>query len=1010
MVETLRCRKSPFADVVCLRASRCRSVKCFTPIHNTYTRVGIFWIFGYVLGVPALLLFLLYKFKVPALARAHRNNAWLCATVAHAWMLGVEQPEVDITNLTTEMVSDDHLDILVEALIDSGRREALLFLQQELDQIRGAPKEAIPARLSKWNRVGEGADGSRPVTADQDGARGEEGAHHMDKVSRRHLAWRDVEEGGGDPIGAGGRPDMLPEGSSLGPSLPRGESSSVHYFKGAPSGKKSALKPRGAAADPHGSVAFDQPSWEDLKHDGHASEAESSRKGGASGNKGKESNGGHASALRTSHDGGETRALPAAPATREPRSSTGGSSSGQHAATATGIPRAVARRASMNRLSGARLPISITPVPGQGGGVDMGTKLRLAAAEVEHAAKAEQARAAAEGLASVEQQLMLVVQAMAAGDIKGAVALSATTKAALDELAKAAAATEFIEQGGPRSPQRRLSASTMFSRQPRLSGSGQHRRSSGGQHRRSSGEQHNRAGPVSEAGPAAPPLSPLPPAPSYQAADSRAVSKNSSVTGAIGSCVAAPAEPPSGDDTSRARRVREGVQGALRQASFGSTSAGGGSMTGSEFDYSMVPLNSEIHLPALTLPPLSGGQLRQSQMAPQQQILLAQQLHQQRLQERRDQQNSDGASHPRASHPRGSASGGGGDGSVHHSPARASATSARGFDSHGGGGGSVKAGNEFGGRKSQSSLRGGTAMDGGAGSAQMSLPPSLGSILTQAAAAARMAAEGTTAIASERPSGATSVAPSRAMEGLSRAALQSVRYRLLARQQHRQPFLRRFVDWLTLYGIIPRNIVAAVRGVMMTFRTRGAVIRSRISSRGNSRAVREENLAAHIRHVKIALLIGWAWRSPDLEIPTISWWEPDPFETAAEALRDRDEEVKLGGEGAGGEPSGGHRSGDTSTPSGKHAAGVSASPSRRLQPHDHDTDPSKSERSPGYYDNDEDEEGAEEEYRRLLESTDEVVAVREVRPLLWRLPKGPSPCVRCERRAALLQESVSSNH
>lgn len=1032
--------------------------------------------FSYVIGVPALLFFLLWRYKVPALARAHRNNAWLCATVAHAWMLGVDQPEVDITNLTCQTVTDDHLEILVEALIDTGRKEALEYLEAELEQLR---QPVIPARMSKWNQQdgggggggGGGKEGVMPTQgsdgagggggdAGGDGAGGASTADFGRLASKRHLLWRDEAGSGDDAAEASGAEGGL-GGTLRGDEAAAGASELAAAFKG----RKSALKRRGAHAAAGGAAPKMQ--WADDAAAGGSSNAatdsffasqqspQQSPQEGAQNPPPPPSQG---PSSAQPEGGFPTRSLlslfslkkpqqqpspsPPAPVPAPPPKAAVAPSPPAHPDAAepiahqplvAGIPAAVARRASLTRL-GSRLPISITPTtpqPGaQGGaarGIDMGTRLRLAAKE---GADAERARLESQALASVEKQLQGVVEAMARGDLKLAVALSAQTKRSLDEIATASAAYALAMQGPappPAAPMRRLSSTSLvgaggggregvrrLSSATNRTGSQLGGRTSQSGGRRDSYTVAKGPGPVTEAfsapgqsssfsrlgarlsaagtpsAAASPALATaaaaatvlVPPLPQMRMSGLRmSGSTHSGIFVGAGS-------PPMGLDgeTSRARRVREGVQGALRQgsrSSHGGQVSAGGSTTGSDFDYSLVPLNSEIILPALALPPLSQSQQPQGPQQPltlQQQIQLAHQLslqnHMQMQMQLAQQEGPGGGGGGGGARPPGRVGSSGFLGrsaSVTSQPDTPAASGQKAANLANLGGGS------------QNSFRGSSFKVGGGSinmktSAQhLAMPPALGLILTEAAAAARLAAGGAKSGARRGKIGAKPELAPKAVIRLGRAALQSVRFRLLARKQAQLPLLRRFVDSLTQQGFLPQRAVSAMRRMSWHFKTGAVMLRPRLTA-GHSRVVREERLVATIREVKIRLLLDWAKRSPELEIPQISWWEPDPFDTAGEEFREpppeeeaeeeagQDGETKKqgdGGEGDGELPAKAKSKRRTVQDDASEAgSGTGAAGSKK---------PSSASHRPT------DAELADKEYKKLLEATDEVIAVREVR-------------------------------
>ena len=119
VIAVFNCRKLPSGRAVLMADHR---ETCWTPRHWRYVAAGIFWVLAVPSGIPAAFMGLLYYFRVPHLARAKVANAWLHECVEHAWRLGVPQPPCDVQTLSFHSVSDEHLELLVAALVH-GRRQ-----------------------------------------------------------------------------------------------------------------------------------------------------------------------------------------------------------------------------------------------------------------------------------------------------------------------------------------------------------------------------------------------------------------------------------------------------------------------------------------------------------------------------------------------------------------------------------------------------------------------------------------------------------------------------------------------------------------------------------------------------------------------------------------------------------------------------------------------------------------------------------------------------------------------
>ena len=114
VIAMFNCRTLPSGRAVLVADHR---ETCWTAQHWRYVAAGIFWALAVPIGIPAAFLGLLYYFRVPRLARAKVADAWLRECVEHAWRLGVPQPPCDVRELSFHSLSDEHLELLVAALV-----------------------------------------------------------------------------------------------------------------------------------------------------------------------------------------------------------------------------------------------------------------------------------------------------------------------------------------------------------------------------------------------------------------------------------------------------------------------------------------------------------------------------------------------------------------------------------------------------------------------------------------------------------------------------------------------------------------------------------------------------------------------------------------------------------------------------------------------------------------------------------------------------------------------------
>jgi hypothetical protein len=114
VIAIFNCRTLPSGAAVLVADHR---EVCWDARHWRYVGAGIFWVLAVPFGIPAAFLALLFYFRVPHMARAKVANAWLREAVEHAWRLGVPQPPCDVASLGFDSVTDEHLELLVAALV-----------------------------------------------------------------------------------------------------------------------------------------------------------------------------------------------------------------------------------------------------------------------------------------------------------------------------------------------------------------------------------------------------------------------------------------------------------------------------------------------------------------------------------------------------------------------------------------------------------------------------------------------------------------------------------------------------------------------------------------------------------------------------------------------------------------------------------------------------------------------------------------------------------------------------
>ena len=93
-------------------------IVCYDRQHWRYIAGGIVWLFVVPLGVPCFFIWLLWRFRVPEMARLVADNAWLTEAAQLAWTRGLQQVSINQSALNVDTVSDNHLEALYAFLVD----------------------------------------------------------------------------------------------------------------------------------------------------------------------------------------------------------------------------------------------------------------------------------------------------------------------------------------------------------------------------------------------------------------------------------------------------------------------------------------------------------------------------------------------------------------------------------------------------------------------------------------------------------------------------------------------------------------------------------------------------------------------------------------------------------------------------------------------------------------------------------------------------------------------------
>jgi hypothetical protein len=121
-------------------------ISCSDPVHRGYVAAGVIWLFLVPAGVPAFFTWLLYRFKVPHMARLKEDNALLVEAVQLAWTRGVPQPAIDMRTLSVDSIGDAHLRSVHHVLVHDGSPEeaADILAGRTVDEPAERKPKALP--------------------------------------------------------------------------------------------------------------------------------------------------------------------------------------------------------------------------------------------------------------------------------------------------------------------------------------------------------------------------------------------------------------------------------------------------------------------------------------------------------------------------------------------------------------------------------------------------------------------------------------------------------------------------------------------------------------------------------------------------------------------------------------------------------------------------------------------------------------------------------------------------
>jgi hypothetical protein len=125
------------------------AITCWDTLHWRYVGAAVVWLFIVPVGIPALFLQLLRRFKIPQLALLRIDNGWLREASKKLWECGVDQPaSLNVGLLTVESISDVHLEVMSAVLLnDASVETAADILSGKLSGI--AFEESLVAAAEK---------------------------------------------------------------------------------------------------------------------------------------------------------------------------------------------------------------------------------------------------------------------------------------------------------------------------------------------------------------------------------------------------------------------------------------------------------------------------------------------------------------------------------------------------------------------------------------------------------------------------------------------------------------------------------------------------------------------------------------------------------------------------------------------------------------------------------------------------------------------------------------------
>jgi len=120
--------------------------ECYTPQHNLYCRIAVFWTFFYVAGVPVLNVALLWSYGIPSLACKLQRDALLRSLLLHAH-------HTDVSRHTCESITDEHVEIIYSTFFAA--KSPMLTRDEKLTQLLTFAREQLTSTVATWQQGGD---------------------------------------------------------------------------------------------------------------------------------------------------------------------------------------------------------------------------------------------------------------------------------------------------------------------------------------------------------------------------------------------------------------------------------------------------------------------------------------------------------------------------------------------------------------------------------------------------------------------------------------------------------------------------------------------------------------------------------------------------------------------------------------------------------------------------------------------------------------------------------------